>query len=236
MITVVNYKYEDNEAVKRLINKMSETKFGIFVDIGNIISRNRIFPTLEFAALQKTLLEETIKNKNIIVDGRDLESIFHNLDFFQKDFILKTIDSFGRIDICVGNVDYNISNNDTIVYMNENDFYIDFEKKYIEKVKWFDVNSVQNIIKIVSAEGFYLGSCKININNASSSVSKFKLVKFSGNPGQPISYDEYIKWILSNWDFKKIQEKGYAEMNLDKFIFVRQHHPIEFLLKKYFNN
>lgn len=238
MVIVINYNSQDDKIksnVKSITNKIVESNYGTFVDIG---SQMNLFmqpiPSLDFTILVKRIHEAVSKDsKNIIIDGFILSQFLNAFDDFQKIFINETINSLGRIDVfiqtSVDDIPIALTSKYAVKFDVDVDFFIDFEKRLKSEVEKIESETILPLINAIDACGYYLGTCDVikNINNA-------ELVVISGSSGQKISYEEFIDWLLSKWDYGKLKIANISDLNLDRYVFVRQHHPVEFILKKIF--
>ena len=108
--------------------------------------------------------------------------------------------------------------------------YYDQEQSWIAVVVKhpYDENDI-SFKKILIYNSLIEGVVPDDIKNSDIPI---KLIVLPGNSGQKIAYYEYVEWILKT---NKLNPSSLFDSNDNKFIFVRQHHPFEAILKQLIN-
>lgn len=231
MLIIINYNDSKfKEEARRLINKLCEDEQNVFIDLAEKINTNyESIPSLEFFTIKNLFDTEipTLK-KNAVLDGNVLFTAMDNFDDFQRDFLFKQMNALGHV---TANLKEEAVTNDdpfSFSYFVDKEFFIDFKKKLDPIVKKIEEAPLYKLLKGINAYGYYLGTCNLN-------DPPTRAVILPGGAGQKISYEEYANWVMKEIPLNEIKtnEMECLERSKDeKYVYVRQHHPVELIAKK----
>lgn len=230
MLILIDYDNDiDNTIVKQITNKICETYDCNFFDIKKISENIKDIQSLKFITLKKILDSDFSEiGKNVVMDLFILNKFTSDFDIIQKEFINKLLETHGIINIFISDkkIEHKVINEDkkqTILFQVNKDFFVDLKEKIDLEITKLKNNPLYSFLNGINGYGFYIGN--FDIKNSDIPI---KLIVLPGNSGQKIAYYEYVEWILKT---NKLNPSSLFDSNDNKFIFVRQHHPFEAILK-----
>lgn len=219
-VTVESKNLKDAlESFFQIFNKFTESKSWEEVKF----NPDKFFftPSTCFHYYVKQLLDSTEllkKQKNIIINYGDFKQVYDVVDQYEKKYLDLLCDSLGSVQLVVTDKkDYKDDFENGKIYFNySSEFLIDLDKKIDKLAEKFKNDPLYNAINLMNAYGSYLGTSSFN-----KKIDKvFKIQE--GNPGQRISFDQFIDLVEKNPDYDFLN---------NEYVIVKKQHPFEILYK-----